>query len=346
MAIANHTNNWALYCNDLAFARTYVINKLREDKVAPHIGHKAISLGLDHHLENKLNQDGAFNEQIKNQFRFRLARKNKVSNPYNQLVPKKLLEITQQSIHSSRAIVINLNGGIGDHLEALNLLIHWSTLANKQLVLNVSNNRFHQLRRLLECWPNVRLSKTMNGIPIMAIRSSLAEMNKLFYKGWIELDYDNNLEKEGLICCWKAEGSGDAFSAHCRSIPFKNVIHFYKELRHKIGKDFPIYDITNWRGWEKEIISNMSISNLDPSSSDLKELAYFVQRKQVITIDTALAHLCASMNKKANVLLPLFHDERWFELHNKNNNYYNLELIKNQEFCNWKILLKKLLMDI
>ena len=45
------------------------------------------------------------------------------------------------------------------------------------------------------------------------------------------------------------------------------------------------------------------------------------RNKNIITIDTALAHLCAVMGTKATMLLNYIPDERWKELHQTKNCY-------------------------
>ena len=70
----------------------------------------------------------------------------------------------------------------------------------------------------------------------------------------------------------------------------------------------------------------MSPPNLliDPFNGDIADIAQLVERaKRVITVDTALAHLCAWMEKKCNVLLPIYPDERWYKLRKVGNIYSN-----------------------
>ena len=56
----------------------------------------------------------------------------------------------------------------------------------------------------------------------------------------------------------------------------------------------------------------------------------------VITIDTALVHICAALGKKVNLLLPYFHDERWCEYLSINSSYSKYCNIINQDNpLNW-----------
>ena len=42
--------------------------------------------------------------------------------------------------------------------------------------------------------------------------------------------------KNGIICCWNVEAKGDIYSKWCRSITFKDVYRFYKNLRNRATK--------------------------------------------------------------------------------------------------------------
>ena len=55
-----------------------------------------------------------------------------------------------------------------------------------------------------------------------------------------------------------------------------------------------------------------------------------------MTIDTALAHLCAASGTEADLLLCLFPDERWQELHQPRHNYGQFNKIRrSNQFGDW-----------
>jgi ADP-heptose:LPS heptosyltransferase len=88
----------------------------------------------------------------------------------------------------------------------------------------------------------------------------------------------------------------------------------------------------------------IGVQSHDPSKGDLADLAKLVRNSQVISIDTALAHLCAAMGYPATILLPVFADERWVELHKPNNSYGRwLRLERNIHFGDWRLSLDRLL---
>ena len=54
----------------------------------------------------------------------------------------------------------------------------------------------------------------------------------------------------------------------------------------------------------------------------------------VITVDTSLLHLSASLNKKTWGILSLYPDWRWGEF-NKFNPYFSLKIFKQKTFKDW-----------
>ena len=82
---------------------------------------------------------------------------------------------------------------------------------------------------------------------------------------------------------------------------------------------------------------------IDPRQGSLIDLIKQCQISQVITIDTALAHLCAASGIEANLLLSLFPDERWQELHRPQHNYGQLlKLWRSPQFGSWSTVLSSL----
>ena len=68
----------------------------------------------------------------------------------------------------------------------------------------------------------------------------------------------------------------------------------------------------------------MGINVLDPRRGTLLGLAERCRISRVVTIDTALVHLCAAAGQRADLLLSTFPDERWQELHRPDHHYGQL----------------------
>ena len=91
-------------------------------------------------------------------------------------------------------------------------------------------------------------------------------------------------------------------------------------------------------------LKNHKVQCVNPREMGLEGLIQTCTSRQVITIDTALAHLCAVTGINATVLLNYFPDERWVELNQPNNCYGKyLKIIRQTQFCNWEESVSSLL---
>ena len=104
-----------------------------------------------------------------------------------------------------------------------------------------------------------------------------------------------------------------------------------------------IVDITRWKAWEAERLKAIGVTTLDPRQGTLLELAQRCRVSRVITIDTALVHLCAAAGLRADLLLSVFPDERWQELHRPEHNYGQLiKQWRSSQFGSWSAVLASL----
>lgn len=336
-AITSNHSCWPLFGDDLAMARVWVKLRLNSFPIDVRIGHQALSLGLIEEVIMLLGETNRFTELAAAQLNFRIARLNNEPNPYDKLLTKRIknqvTKIINKALVLSQPINVAINGGIGDHLEALSLIVPWAESNHIKVNIHIDQQRQAQLSAILSefSWINIEAS---DGIPILALRGWIKDNSDATYGSWIKSN-SKSIESNKLVCCWKAEGSGDKFSAHCRSIPFKLVYKFYEFILSK--RDYTIQDISNWNQWERAKLMYLGIDLLNPNTGNLLDLAKVVENAEVITIDTALAHLCAAMGHRAIVLLPKFADERWIELNNKGSSYAtHLTLLRNQVFGNWE----------
>ena len=336
---------WPLFSNDLDLARSWLRSELNS---VPSLraGHIAISLGmgdelLDHMHSGLLHAD----PNAVRQWRFRLARLRNETNPYRQLLPEGLFEQSLEALAISKlqgkTLEVELNGGIGDHLEALSLIIPWAKSSGIPINLAMSDDRQQQIEPLLPQGKLIKcISKNItntNRVPIMALRAALMnEATPILYNEWAPKPQSKEKERFRYLCCWRAEGVGDKFSAHSRSIPWTLVYNFYQKLITRSDKAC-IIDITNWKGWESARLGAIGINMVDPRKGSLLKLIGQCQNSHVITIDTALVHLCAASGVEANLLLNIFPDERWQELNKPAHNYGQLvKLWRSPHFGSWE----------
>ena len=91
----------------------------------------------------------------------------------------------------------------------------------------------------------------------------------------------------------------------------------------------------------------MGVEVLDPRQGTLLGLAERCRVSQVVTIDTALVHLCAAAGQRANLLLSKFPDERWQELHRPEHHYGQLiKIWRSSQFGSWAAVLASLIASL
>ena len=138
-----------------------------------------------------------------------------------------------------------------------------------------------------------------------------------------------------LLCCWRAVGSGDKLSMWMRSVDFKIIYSQYKRLIEQ-GR-YSITDLTVWSDWEKRALENIGIKLVDPRNGDLLDVyKHVIRASNIFSIDTMLGHLCAAMNTRVNLVLPINSDERWINLLSKDNCYkQNCTITRQLKYGEW-----------
>ena len=345
---------WPLFCDDLALAQRWVLHGWsRLDRLPFDWAMVGLSVGLVEESKGLLREQPCrLPYPLDRQLAFRLARGAGSANPYLALIPEELAQANQRLLATIQAngaaLPVGLVGGIGDHLELLSLVLPWARAHEQPLLLLMSRQRQRQLARLLSGWPNVRLGDLGDppvdgnaAMSALGLRSLLYGSGEAHYQAWVTAPSAD--AKDELMCCWRAQGADAPHSAWCRSVPWHLVASFYRRL---IGGGRPaesIVDLSHWLPWEAEGLRNLGIQLLNPADGDVLALAEHIHGAQVLTIDTALAHLCAAMGQRATVLLPRFCDERWMELHRPHHCYGQaLGLHRQPRYADWAPVLEAL----
>ena len=338
---------WPLFCGDLELARAWVANAWQH----PHFRcvqtlHWALNLGMAAEVRLMLQEalaDPALGGGLPG-VRFRLARLDRWANAYGQLG-----QHSTDQRHPSATPWIQLNGGIGDHLEEISRLKAWASATHAELRLVAEPQRVQQLQRLL---PDVNLSSQIPpSEPAVHAKAWLAGMEPPLPPPvalCAERHWPGQAPGNRLLCCWSAAGQGDRFSAWLRSIPFELVVELYRTLIHQGWAPAAILDITAWRPWEDAVLRNMGIARFNPALGDGLDLATHVARSAtLVSIDTALVHLCAAMQHPVRLLLPLFSDERWIDLLQTGSSYANVcTVLRQRQFGCWQPLLHLLALSL
>ncbi len=348
-------SNWPLFTGDLKFAQAWIQdqNELLRPKQSQLL-HSALSLGLIKEVKSLLNRQSAkISPSIQRAIRFRITRFEGGDYYPWLFTPETIKELKYKwnllVKNSNQPVRIAFQGGIGDHLQDLSLIIPYFKGHSKQVIAHLNNTRDSQLNRIAKenlITTNVLLNKK-NGFHVSEIMKLLGHPLPI-HQEWINISAKMNNKKNRLLFCWNAYGSGDSFSCWSRSVSFTDAINFYKRLIYKGWEPQEITDISNWKSWELNSLLALGIKHYNPSRGDLLDLARLsIASKHIITIDTALVHLCASLGKKNILFLPSFNDERWPELLRTNSCYEkNCVVYKQKYFGNWQQELEDLFLNL
>ena len=336
---------WPLFSNDLSLAQEWLRWRWSQTTLSTQLLHWGLNLGLQEELGTWLAiHRGRLRIGDYQKLAFRLARLRQARQPH--LVFFELGQLQRgiqqlQHLHSTgQALRVRLNGGIGDHLQDLSLICSWSSETQTAVMLETEPIRVEQLAGLLSSWPRLHLAEAdcppeQHPLTSFAFAAfATASMPELTHGAWLRQPRLLR-RRPKLVCCWRSEGRADRLSCFLRSVPLKEVLPFYRALLKRTpGLD--IVDITAWRPWEQALLpAEVAIHN--PSQGHVAGLMNLVKGSFVVSIDTALAHLCAVMAQPAWVLLPRYADERWLELRSPRHCYGQvLTFIQQTQFGDWR----------
>ena len=234
---------WPLFCNDLNQAQKWIIDKLVQTPTDRQLGHQALSLGLTGIVKKIINQDNLnLQDETVRQWKFRLARLNGSLNPYAELIPPDVQIYTDLQInHAKREgipAVVSQVGGIGDHLEAISMLLTWSENEKMPLILQVNPQLKEMLTPLIGSIPKLVLDSKVypQAIPSMAMRDWICRHEYRHTIGITGLQ--TTLEPKILrafLCCWKAKKQSTLRPS--RSVP-SILVEFYKRVKKKFRAVF------------------------------------------------------------------------------------------------------------
>ena len=239
---------------------------------------------------------------------------------------------------SSKVIAVYNEQGLGDTIQFSKFIIPLLKVSKKVILVvpkkiqNLFKTNFKNLE--IENMDTIKNRK-------FDYKISLGSLLKYFYKNPISNDENLiNLEKNSIEK-WKKEinntrlnvgiawsGSFNGPNEPFRSIPLKSLekifslnINFYN-LQSEI--------------WERDLNYFKSSKIIDFGKHDLKEISSIIPNLDlVISSDTSLLHLSASLNQETWGILNLYPDWRWGEFY-KISPYNTVKLFRQKEFNNWK----------
>ena len=345
---------WPLFGNDLAAAQQSILEAQKREPNNLHLLHLAISCGLHDTIQPIAESDAlSIGDRATLNYRLQLHQGNEHS-AFRNIIHDKVAAYTskaiEQSLKNCHALDIKMLGGIGDHLEALSILKGWCMANGMSINLHIQEDRIRQLKRLMQ-----QLNWVANLIPYgnQEVQTIYNSVRRIIYESDPNhrnqaLTNQNAETDKDIICCWRAAGTRqERFSIHSRSVPFQTVYHFYVALLNK-KTNYQITDITNWKSSEKNKLLQLGIYLHNPAKGDAIDLLELAKsHRQIISIDTALAHLCAVNNIHSNLLLSLFPDERWNYLLKKSSCYANnLNIYRQTQFGDWDPIVRQLAKEV
>ena len=140
-------------------------------------------------------------------------------------------------------------------------------------------------------------------------------------------NWNANLSNDKLNIGIVWSGSHNGANEPYRSVPLKS-------LKKLFSLDVNFYSLQN-EIWDRDLEFLKSLNLIDCSKYKLDEIASLIKNLDlVITSDTSLLHLSASLNKETWGMLSLHPDWRWGEFY-KTNPYPSLKIFKQTKFCDW-----------
>jgi len=254
-------------------------------------------------------------------------RNTKLKNIFNAIA-----EWNGEDIHQKSIIVYN-EQGLGDSIQFSKFIIPLLKLTNNVTFL-VQKNIIDIFKKDI---PNLKVvSKENFHDNKFDFKISLGSLVKFFYKEKIDENFltNNNLfdlpfvlnkDKLNVGIAWS--GSFNGPNEPYRSIPLK-------ALNRIFSLDINFYCLQK-EIWERDLIQfeKTNIKNLGEYS--LGDMVAIIQKLDlVISSDTSILHLAASLNKETWGLLNLYPDWRWGAF-NKIHPYKSLKLFQQKTFNKW-----------
>jgi hypothetical protein len=126
-----------------------------------------------------------------------------------------------------------------------------------------------------------------------------------------------------------------------RSIQVKDYLSYYTD-------DFEYFSL------QKEVretdaldLQNSSIRHFEDELNDFSDTAALIsQMDLVISVDTSVAHLAASLNKPTLILIPYAPDWRWMLVRDDSPWYPTVKLYRQRTLGDWKPTLEALFSDL
>ena len=246
------------------------------------------------------------------------------------------IEWTGEKIDKKHIVVFN-EQAFGDCIQFSKYIIPLTKIANnvtfvvKDSVKNLFKKEIKNLS--IETIENCKNKK-------FDFKIALGSLIKFFYKHRFKENenlistnvqndnkWNDNVSNDKLNVGIVWSGSYNGANEPYRSVPLKS-------LKKLFSLDVNFYSLQN-EIWDRDLEFLKSLNLIDCSKYKLDEIASLIKNLDlVITSDTSLLHLSASLNKETWGMLSLHPDWRWGEFY-KTSPYPSLKIFKQTKFCDW-----------
>ena len=239
-----------------------------------------------------------------------------------------------------KSIVVFNEQGLGDSLQFSKYLIPLTKIAGKVTFI-VQENIKNLFKKDVENL-SIETIKTTQNIEYN-FKIALGSLIKFFYDNKIDSKDTLIQSNVDLDIKWKSQISnsklniGLAWSGSFNgpNEPYRSVPLVSLEKIFKLNANF--YCLQN-EIWDRDIKKFKSLKFIDCGQFKLDEIASIIKNLDlVITVDTSILHLSASLNKETWALMCLYPDWRWGKF-NKINPYSSLKVFKQKVFNDWSYL--------
>ena len=249
---------------------------------------------------------------------------------------KETKEWKGEKINNNSIVVFN-EQGLGDSIQFSKYLIPLTKIANKVTFVvqsNIQNLFKKQIENLsIETIENSKNNK-------YDFKIALGSLIKFFYKEKFnandnliqsnkdeDLKWKNKISKSKLNVGLAWSGSFNGPNEPYRSVPLKSL-----EKILSINANF--YCLQN-EIWDRDLNYFKSSNLIDYGKYKLDEVASIIQNLDlIISADTSILHLSASLKKETWGMFSIYPDWRWGDF-NKINPYSSLKFFKQKTFNNW-----------
>ena len=275
----------------------------------------------------KLLFDGNFNDGWK----FYEFRNSKITDFF-----KNIDQWSGERIENKSIVVFN-EQGIGDSIQFSKYIIPLTKIA-RDVTFVVQNNIKNLFKKKIK---NLSVETIENcRHRQFDFKIALGSLIKFFFKEKfrtdenlirpneeINLKWKNTIKKDKLNIGLVWSGGFNGANEPYRSVPLKS-------LKKIFTLDARFYCLQN-EIWDRDLDDFKSLNLIDYSNYKLDEIASIIQNLDlIITSDTSILHLSATLNKETWGMLSLHPDWRWGKFNNINP-YSSLKIFKQKKFNDW-----------